>query len=66
MTSTQRGQAQVDTCGWGEGHKLHVDVHTEIRAHWCHPEFFSCKEVGIFCTSIWSLDEKKCKFLINI
>ena len=47
LTSTQRGQVQVDACGRGQAY---VDVHTENSV------FFSCKEVGIFFTRISSLD----------
>jgi len=49
------GQAQVDADGWGES-LLNLDIQ-KIKAHW-RPSvfFFSCKEVGVFCTRISSLD----------
>jgi len=60
MTSTRSGmgQAQVDACGRGEG-VCPMWTSTQkinIRVHWRHPLFFSCKEVGVFFTRILSLD----------
>ena len=43
-----RSQAQVDACGRGRGISVMWTSTQKFRAHWRHPVFFSCKEVGIF------------------
>ena len=42
------GQAQVDACGRGGELGATWTSTQKIRAHWRHPVFFSCKDVGFF------------------
>jgi len=42
--------------GWGVGDQFHLDVHRRNFASMIHPLFFSCKEIGVFCTRISSFD----------
>jgi len=49
---TEGGQVHVD----GEGISSKWPSTHKIRALWRHCIFFSCKEVGVFCTRISSLE----------
>jgi len=61
-----RSQAQVDACGRGRGISVMWTSTQKFRAHWRHPVFFSCKEVGIFYQNFAFGWNKKWKFFIDI
>ena len=66
MTSTRRGRGQAQVDGEGSSPMWTSAQKINIRDHWRHPAFFSCKEIGVFYQNFVFGRNKKWKFFGNI